>query len=380
MAVRQTRAGTWEVDHYFFDTEGRRRRKLRTFAKHKDAVAYEKEALAQVQKGEFVAPSKVTVEERARDWLQTRFANGNYERSTRIERENHVHRYIVPAFGAMPIQNLNVQRIEKQATEWNQRVDAMVVNRALRTLTDIMGEAKRHGIIKDNPAAEAKRLKEETKAVTSDQVFTRDELRAVIEATEPESRERIMVMLPALTGCRVGELLAATWEALDLKAAKFDIRLTMADSDRGEEMTFKEPKTQNSRRTVPLAKELIRELRLWRMKCPPSERGLVIVSDRGKPVNRRVVSVLVKRIIGDLGIKKDLTPHSLRHTFASLLLADRVPITEVSHLLGHKNSAITLKTYAHFMGEETDSVHNLSASIFGGDVSTDVSITSRNVS
>jgi Arm DNA-binding domain len=53
--IRQTKAGTWEVDHYFFDSDGKRRRRLRTFTKHKDAVAYQKEALAAVQKGEFVA-------------------------------------------------------------------------------------------------------------------------------------------------------------------------------------------------------------------------------------------------------------------------------------------------------------------------------------
>jgi integrase len=115
--VRQTKAGTWEVDHYWFDADGKRRRKLRTFAKYKDAVAYEKEALAQVQKREFIAPSKMTVEEKSRDWLEKRFANGNYERATRIERENYVYNYIIPAFGSLPIQNLNIERIERQAGE-----------------------------------------------------------------------------------------------------------------------------------------------------------------------------------------------------------------------------------------------------------------------
>jgi integrase len=216
MAIRQTVAGTWEVDHYFFDSNGKRRRKLRTFAKYKDAVAYEKEALAQVQKREFIAPSKVTVGEKATDWLEKRFANGNYERATRIERENYVHHYIIPAFGSLLIQNLAVERIEKQATEWNKKVSAMVVNRVLRTLTDIMAEAKRHGVIKDNPAAEAERLKEETEVVTPDKVLTKAELRQVINATESGTMEKVMVMLPALTGCRVGELLAARWGALDL--------------------------------------------------------------------------------------------------------------------------------------------------------------------
>ena len=47
--IRPTKAGTWEVDHYYFDQDGKRRRKLKTFDKYKDAVSYEKEALALVR-------------------------------------------------------------------------------------------------------------------------------------------------------------------------------------------------------------------------------------------------------------------------------------------------------------------------------------------
>jgi integrase len=227
-----------------------------------------------------------------------------------------------------------------------------------------MAEAKRYKIIKDNPAKEAKRLKEATDEVTPDKIFTKDELRRVIESTEPGSMERIMVMLPAITGCRVGEMLGASWNALDLKAGKFDICSTMADPDKGKPVVFKEPKTQNSRRVVPVPKELIHELKLWKLKCPPSERDLLIASDLGKPIRRRVVARLVQHINKSLGIAKQLTPHSFRHTFASLLLARKVAIPEVSRLLGHKNSAITLRTYAHFTGEETNAVHDLAASIF----------------
>ena len=377
--IRQTKAGTWEVDHYYFDPDGKRRRKLKTFAKHKDAVAYEKEALAQVQKREFVPPTKVTVKERATGWLEARFANGNYERSTRIERESHVNHYIVPAFGAMPIQNLTIELIERQMVEWNKKVSAKTVNKVVRTLTEIMSEAKRHAVIRDNPAAEAKRLKQEVEEITPDKVFTRDELRRVIGTTEPGTRERVAVTILALTGCRIGELLGASWDAVDLKTGQFHIRTTMADPDKGKPVTFKKPKTKSSVRTVDLSKDLIHELKLWKLKCPPSERDLVIASDRGQPVRRRVVSEFLRDILKELKIEKKLSAHSFRHTFASLLLADRTPVPEVSHRLGHKNSKITMETYAHFIPEEkTTTIDDYSTSIMGN-VSTDVSITSSNV-
>ena len=71
------------------------------------------------------------------------------------------------------------------------------------------------------------------------------------------------------------------------------------------------------------------------------------------------------RAIGKAEIKR-LTPHGLRHTFASLLLADGVPIPEVSYLLGHKDSYVTMKVYAHFVRKESKAVENLAASILAG--------------
>ena len=63
-------------------------------------------------------------------------------------------------------------------------------------------------------------------------------------------------------------------------------------------------------------------------------------------------------------ISARLTAHSFRHTFASLLLAQKRPVPEVSRLLGHKNAQITYGTYAHFVpGEENESVQNLTASV-----------------
>jgi len=310
----------------------------------------------------------VTVGERATSWLEQRFANGNYERSTRIERENHVNHYIIREFGSLPIQNLTVEQIEKQMVEWNRKVSAKAVNKVVRTLTEIMGEAKRHAVIRDNPAAEAKRLKQGVEEITPDKVFTRDELRRVIGATEPGTRERAVVMTLALTGCRIGELLGASWgdDALDLKAGQFHIRTTMADPDKGEPVTFKKPKTKSSVRTADLSKDLIHELKLWKLKCPPSERDLVIASDRGQPVRRRVVSEFLRGILKELKIEKKLSSHSFRHTFASLLLADRTPVPEMSHRLGHKNPKITMETYAHFMPtEKTTTIDDYSASIMG---------------
>lgn len=141
--------------------------------------------------------------------------------------------------------------------------------------------------------------------------------------------------------------------------------MNLADTDRGQDSALQPPKTKTSRRTVPLPPELIRELRVWKLKCPKSEWDLLLAREDGKPYHRNAASKALDQAIGKAEIQR-LTPHGLRHTFASLLLADGVPVPEVSALLGHKDSYVTWKVYAHFVGRESSAVQDLAASILAG--------------
>ena len=104
----------------------------------------------------------------------------------------------------------------------------------------------------------------------------------------------------------------------------------------------------------------------WRALSPKSDRDLVFAREDGKPYHRNAASDALDRAITKAGREKRLTPHGLRHTFASLLLADGVPVAEVSALLGHKDSYVTWKVYAHFVRKESSAVSDLAASILAG--------------
>ena len=361
MAINKTVAGTYAVDI----RDQNKKRIQRTFTKYSDAAAYEKDSLSSVQKREFIRPSNRTVKEVAEEWLEKKKAPGTYERNSLIGWQVHVDNYLVPSFGAILAQDLDVERIEAEAAKWNEKISAKTVNKILTTLAAVMALAKRYKLRKDNPADEAERLKlsgeQEEKTVAPDEVYSKAELKKLIEATEPGTLQRIAVELPAFTGIRIGELLGATWDAIDLKAGTFDVRLNMQDGDNGEPI-FKAPKTKSGRRTLELSPPLLQDLRLWKLRCPPSARGLVVVNEIGNPLCRKSVSKLLDAAIDKAKVKR-LTPHGLRHTFASLLIADGRPPSEVSHYLGHKNLAVTLSVYTHFVRQETSAMHNLAASI-----------------
>src|SRR5215831_5736096 len=231
MAIRKTVAGTYEVDIRGQEcncekTQGTHRHRIqKTFDKHKDAADWEKDALAQVSKREFVKPSDKTVREVAEDWYKRKVDAGTYRRASLIDWKNHVENYIKPQLGAVKLYAIDAETIEKAAAEWGQRVSPKMVNKVLTSLTAILGLAKRYKYLKDNPAKEAERLKvatenEEDIEVTPDKVYSKAEIKKLIEATEPGSRDRLMVMGPALTGLRIGERLRATWPAMELKAGK----------------------------------------------------------------------------------------------------------------------------------------------------------------
>jgi len=202
----------------------------------------------------------------------------------------------------------------------------------MTTLVAVLDLAKRYKLIRENPAREAERPKlatadEDSFRVTASQVYSKTEIRRLIAATEPGSRDKVFIMLLSFLGLRIGEALALTWPAVDLKteSPKLEVRLNLGDAGKGEEPLFQTPKTKSSRRVLPLSAELTRELRVWKLKCPPSERDLVFATEEGKPFHRKSASKMLYRAIERAGLKKRLTPHGLRHTFASLLLADGKP-------------------------------------------------------
>jgi integrase len=203
---------------------------------------------------------------------------------------------------------------------------------------------------------------EDEQAMPED-VYTGEELQKLINATAPGSLDRVLVMVPTLTGFRIGEVLGLTWPAVDLKVNKLHVRLNLVDAaKKNGGRQLRAPKSKRSRRTVDLPQELAHELKVWKLKCPPSENDLVFATLEGKPLHRKAASQILDAAIAAAEVKR-LTLHKLRHTFASLLLSRGVPIPKVSNLLGHRDSVITMKVYAHFVQDKRNDVQELASSI-----------------
>lgn len=363
MAIRKTKAGSWEVD--FRDLQKNRIQK--TFQKHRDAVAFHDEVKTKIRSGEYVPPIPKTFREVSEEWIKKK---SDRRRSTVVHWRNHIDCHLNPKLGDMRLDKIDVELIEKFSDEWSEKLSPKSVNKILTTATAIFKLAMKYRYVRENPAAEADRKKATTTEdnanggqVRSDQVYNMGEVKRLIENAE-QGLQRAMIMTVCLTGVRHGELLAIRWGDLDLKEGKkLTVRQNLADGDGGP--IFNPPKTRSGYREIPLPEELVSELKRWKLQCPPSHYDLVFCNEDGKPLHRknngkRGLEPAMRRA----GLK-GLTMHGLRHTYASLLLANNTPVTEVSYYLGHSSPQVTMTIYAHWCRTiKTDSVSRLAEGIF----------------
>ena len=367
MAIKKTKAGNFQVD--FRDQSGRRLRK--TFDSLKQARQYNKESQGDIAKNEFTAPSAVTVETIANEWHQRKKDANGYRPATLQNWKTHIDSYIVPQLGSFKLQELRIKHVEDAAAKWTEMTSANTANKCLTTLSAIFQLAQRRDLLKQNPAQLAERVKisndEDTvETIQPDHVYSEEELNRLINANVSGTLERTLIMVPALTGLRIGEVLGLQWSAVDLKANQLHVKTSLIDTGKvngGRKIAS--PKSSSSRRTLGIPQELTHELRLWKLACPPSEQDLVFCTAEGKPLHRKGATAILDAAITAAGIKR-LTLHKLRHTFASLLLSRNVPVTKVSAYLGHRDPTITLKVYSHFIRDKKNDMQELASSIFGG--------------
>ena len=158
------------------------------------------------------------------------------------------------------------------------------------------------------------------------------------------------------TGLRRGEACGLKWSDINWRKRTIHVQRGVVKLSHQESIT-KDPKTSSGDRMVYLSKEMCQLLKAWRKECEwdraqtanekVSEDDYLFRQPNGKPMCPSTFTYRFKLILKANNLPLDLNVHSLRHTNASLLIAQGVDVRTVASLLGHAQASTTLDIYAH---------------------------------
>lgn len=358
----------WIVDY----VDGKGTRRLKTFARKKDADAFAATASVEVREGVHVADSAtVTVKEAAALWMNSR-AGAGLERSTLEQYKQHVSLHIEPMMGTVKLSKITVPAVRSFQDDLREagRSQAMI-KRVTVSLGGILSDAQERGLVvrnavhemskrRGNSAGKAEKRQKARLRYGVD-IPTMAEIRAILEAAE--GRYRPFLVTAIFTGMRASELRGLSWADVDLDKAAIHVR-QRADKYHVIGM----PKSDAGQRTIPLTPMIINTLREWRLACPKGTRNLVFPNGEGNVewhqniIKRGLWPAMIKAGVTVEKKGKDGEPvikpkysglHALRHWFASWCINSKadggleLSPKAVQARMGHSSIQVTFDTYGH---------------------------------
>lgn len=229
------------------------------------------------------------------------------------------------------------------------------VNTIMRTLSSALGYAVKWGYIATNPCMNA-----EGPGQVYNEAKYMDESAARTFLTylqQEPIKWRALITCDLLSGLRRGELLGLQWPDVDFDEHLVHIRRTWNYTS-GKGCYFTEPKSKRSKRPTHLSTAFfttLLEYKQWqneqRILMGDAWKGTsddprVFTTDDGSPIFPTTPTWWLSKFCKRIGVEH-ISLHSLRHTYASLMIADDVPIVEVSNQLGHARASTTTNIYGH---------------------------------
>ena len=232
------------------------------------------------------------------------------------------------------------------------RLSGTTVRYILLVLRIALNKAVRWGLIARNVATLVDPPRVAHREV---RVLSPEQTQQLLVAAKGESIAGLLVVAVS-TGLRLGEALGLQWKDIDLE--RREVRITKSlqrISGRGQVLS--ETKTRRGRRSLVLPVTTVEALRAhrveqreWRRAAGSSwsELGFVFTTGTGRPLDQRNVLRMFKRVLRKAKLPR-MRFHDLRHSCASLLLAQHTDPRVIMETLGHSNISVTMNMYAHVM-------------------------------
>lgn len=289
-------------------------------------------------------------------WL--RVAKSTVKLTTYASYEMMATRIIIPYFETLNIKlkELTTEDIQEFYNAQLERVSANTVIHYHAVIHRALKYAVKIKTIQSNPAVNVERPRKE-KFIGS--FYDKKEINTLFDIIQGHPLE-VAIKLAAFYGLRREEIIGLKWTAIDFENNTLTIQHTVTECNldgKHIEVASDTAKTDSSLRTMPLVTNF-REMLLAKKEKQEPYRKLcgrsyckeyldyIFVNEMGERWKPRYLSDGFKRILEQNGLRR-IRFHDLRHTCASLLLANNVPMKKIQEWLGHSDFSTTANIYAH---------------------------------
>lgn len=295
-------------------------------------------------------PPGLTLQQACERWIATE--QRRWKPRTLADYERLLTRWVYPTIGGVRLSKLSADLLQRTID----RVPGRQASQVYRVLHRCLGMLTRWGFLPQNLCD---RVSPPIYRPNRVELPSQEELVRLFKyCMTSEDDYAPLLAFALLTGARAGELLSLKWSDVDLSRGLVEIRRS-GQWIRGE---WKEslPKTAAGRRTIAIGRlgvqilERQREVVARRQRSAGSkwqEHDLVFPGASGKPLTSDRVSAAMRRLCRQAGVRR-MHFHALRHGCASLLLSLGVPLPVASKRLGHANTGITSRIYAHAIAHD----------------------------
>ena len=344
-SIKKRDNGKWRARYR--DLAGREH--AQHFDRRVDGQRWLDEQTAGLVTGSYIDPAsaKVTLRQYAEQWEKVQIGRASTARGT----DNALRLHILPRLGDRPMSTILRTDVQQLVKALSESYAPGTVRNIYDTLTRVFGSAVDDRLVASTPCRRIALPAEDESEVVPPTV---EQVGAIIQATQPEYRAAVVLL--AGSGLRIAELLGL--QVADVDFLRRTVRVERQRLQNGQLGPCKTPK---SVRTVPVGKIVTDAL-------ADHLRGAGKVVDQAQPLFLASAGQPLRYGRWKTGIWMpaqkttglDLTMHSLRHFYASSLIAGGASVKQVQLVLGHASPVVTLRVYSHLWPGDDDRVRTIS--------------------
>lgn len=313
-------------------------------------------ALQARQRGVLLLPDRQALEEYMSAWLE-HARETSLRRTTYATHRTYLLTYILPALGSVRLQQLTTQDVQRFVDNLRARgLAPATVRRCYAVLHRALKQACRWDLVRRNVAENVDLPSPRSHAIVA-RALTPEQALQLLATVEGDRMEAYYAVAIAL-GLRRGEALGLKWADVDFQRGRLHVRRALC---RLEGKLIEVPvKSDASHRVIAIPAALLETLRKHRdHQCEEAwaagprwrQSGYVFTTLRGTPYEPGNVRRHLLRLLERAGLPR-FRVHDLRHSAASLMYAQGVPVEVISRILGHADLRTTTSIYLHVFDKE----------------------------